>query len=293
MELKLAALVTASALASALFVGCACTKSVDNGDDDTALIEMGSDVTISSEAVTETTASESTLTTLSDVTTSTSGTGTSDISETEPTGTTVSRNVQFVGNAGGRATTRATAATKVVIVTVTRPKTAAATTTVTTVPTTTVTEATTTTLVTMNMPDGLFTPATDLCFTFDGKTMQVGGTQSELAAMAKEILPGTPVNGGTAAAIYNFDGFSVATETIDGLEQITQITISENKACTNKGVTIGDSIDKIHAAYGTENYVLTEEYTYRYKTDDGFVLDFNTNGFTVTGIRYYKTEPTV
>lgn len=287
MELKLVALVTASALASALFVGCACTKSVDNGEDDAALIEIDSDVTISSEAVTETTFSE---TNLSDVTT-TSGTGTSDTSETGNTETTVSKKVQFVGNTGGRNTTRATAATRVVIVTVTRPKTTAATAAATTVPTTVLTEATTTTLATVNMPDGLFTPTTDLCFTFDGKTMQVGGTQSELVSMAKDKVPATPTNGGVAANLYIFDGFSITTETIGGLEQITDIKITENKACTNKGVTVGDSIDDIHAAYGTEKCEVADGVTYRYKTDDGFVLDFITNGFTVTGISYYKTAP--
>ncbi len=287
MELKLAALVTASALASALFVGCACTKSVDNGEDDAALIEMSTDVTISSEAVTETTFLE---TTLSDVTT-TSDTGNSDTSETGTTETTVSQKVQFVGNTGGRNTTRATAATRVVIVTVTRPKTTAATTSTTTVPATVHTEVTTSTLVTVNMPDGHFTPATDLCFTFDGKTMQVGDTQSGLTSMAKDNVPATPANGGTEANLYIFDGFSVTTETISGLEQITDIKITENKVCTNKGVTVGDSIDDIHSAYGTEKCEVSDGVTYRYKTADGFVLDFITNGFTVTGINYYKTAP--
>ncbi len=307
MEMKWAALVAVSALASSVFVGCSCARSVDNGENDSAVIQMENDVTISSEAVTTVLTTDALLSNTAEMSVTT-GTETSDAGGSTTTGTTISRVVQFAGNANARRTTKQNVVTRVVVVTVTAAKPVVTTTkatpapVITTIPVETTTEATTvTTEATVNMPvnapDATFTPAQDLCFTVDGKGMQVGAVQPELINLAKETSESAPVYGGTAAYNYICEGYNVLTEVMllpDGTsqEQITEITISNSKACTNKGITVGSSVDSILAAYGTENCEITDASVYRYKTAEGLAIDFCTDGTTVTQIRYYKTAVT-
>lgn len=289
MEKRWIALVALSAAAVTAFVGCSCGNKVDNSMGDQNQIEVQSDVTVSSEitaaATTEASAAE---------TTASSETTTAETTETSETGTTVSRKVQFVGQAGGgRATTTAKPVVVTVIVTVTNAP-VQTTTTTATVPPTEAPTVTTTTLVTMNMPDGLFTPAQDLCFTVEGNAMTVGSVQPALSTLAEQVLNGTPVNGGTAAYTYSCDGYRVNTEVMamaDGStqEQITEIVLTGDNVCTNKGVKAGSSIDTVLAAYGSADCEIVDTYIYRYKTEDGYVMDFVTDGASVTQIQYYKS----
>lgn len=287
MEKRWMALVALSAAVVTAFVGCSCGNKVNNSIDDSNQIEVQSDVTVSSEITTATTTEASAA-----ETTASSETTTAETTESSETGTTVSRRVQFVGQAGGgRATTTAKPVVVTVVVTVTN---APVQTTTATVPPTEAPIVTTTTLVTMNMPDGLFTPEQDLCFTIDGNAMAVGDVQPALSTLAEQIMNGTPVNGGTAAYTYSCDGYRVNTEVMamaDGSaqEQITEIVLTGDNVCTNKGVKAGDPIDTVLAAYGSADCEIVDTYIYRYKTEDGYVMDFVTDGASVTQIQYYKS----
>lgn len=282
MEIKITALLTASAFATIAFVGCSCARSVNNDtDNDFNKIAIESGVTVSSETSATTTSQTLYTETSSSTTTETSST----ISGTQ---TSKSVPVQFVGNPNARVTTARPVATQVVVVTVTLPpKTTEATTEAVT--TTTVTSA-----VTQNVPDGIFTPANDMVFTLNSIQLRVGDNQPYLGSYAREVSDGTILHGGTAAYIYRFDGFHVATENMtkpDGStgEFITEIILTGDDVRTNKGIKRGSTIDDIYAAYGTSQCLNEETNIYRYKTDDGFVLEFCTDGSIVTEIKYYMT----
>ncbi len=280
MEIKITALLTASAFASIAFVGCSCAKSVNNDTDDNLnKIAIESDVTVSSETLATTTS----RTVYTEVSSSTA----TETSSTSGTQTSKSVPVQFVGNPNSRVTTARTAATQVVVVTVTHPPQTTEITTTEEAITTTVTPA-----VTQNAPDGIFTPANDMVFTLDSIQLKVGDNQPYLGSYAREVSDGTILHGGTAAYIYSFDGFRVATENMtktDGStgEFITEIVLTGDDVRTNKGIKRGSTIDDIYAAYGTSQCLNEETNIYRYKTDDGFVLEFCTDGSIVTEIKYY------
>lgn len=278
MERKIVALLVVSAISTSVFVGCSCTKSVDNDKDDMNKIAVESDVTISSTIVTTT--AEGNLSSFSD-TSSYTTTGTT----TSMTGTTTSKSIpiQFVGNPNARrSTANKETATVTVIVTVTLPQT-----TISTMETTTVT-----TLETQNMPDGNFNPDDDMRFKSNDIIVKVGDLQPSLASYAVSVSEGSPVHGGTISRTYQFDDFYVVTEELtkeDGAsgEFITDIVLSSEKVCTNKGIKKGATIDEIYAAYGMEKCLNEEINIYRYKTDDGYVMEFCTDGTYVTEIKYY------
>ncbi len=297
MEKKWIALIAASAVASAAFVGCSCGNKVDNSMDNMNQIEVQSDVTLSSaETSSVTTTAATTASTESGTTTS--GTSTS-LSEGE-TSATVSRAIQFVGQPQGRITTsKPKVVTQIVVVTVTRAPaattTAAPVTTTTTVTTTKTTEAVTTTttaLVTSLMPDGIFHPDQDLNFVIETAQMSAGNIMPDLGTKVVSKTETAPVNGGAYAYVYSCDGFTVTSEMYineDGSVQelIREIVLTGSDVCTAKGITAGSSIDDILAAYGTEGLEITETYNYRYKTEDGRVLDICTDGSIVKEIKYY------
>jgi len=245
-------------------------------------IEVESDVKVSSTIATTTAVSK--LTASSD-TSSSATTGTTTIT----TGTTTSRSIpiQFVGYPNARVTNaNHGAATVTVIVTVTLPP---AETTETTVETTTVT-----TLETQNMPDGNFNPDDDMKFKSNDIVVKVGDVQPSLGSHAVSVSEGSPVHGGTISRTYQFDDFYVVAEEMtkeDGTsgEFITEIVLSNEKVCTNKGIKKGSTIDEVYAAYGMEKCLNEETNIYRYKTDDGCVMEFCTDGTYVTEIKYYMS----
>lgn len=278
MESKIVALLAVSAISTVVFVGCSCTKSVDNDKDDMNKIAVGSDVTVSSTMATTTTkdkiftSSDTSSYTTTDTTTST-------------TGTTTSRSipVQFVGDPNARiSTANQEVATVTVIVTVTLPPT-----TESTIETTTVT-----TLETQNMPDGNFNPDDDMRFKSNDIIVKVGDLQPSLGSYAVSVSEGSPVHGGTISRTYYFDDFYVVAEEMtkeDGTsgEFITDIVLSSENVCTNKGIKKGSTIDEMYTAYGMDKCLNEETNIYRYKTDDGYVMEFCTDGTYVTEIKYY------
>ena len=295
--MKWAALVAASAVASGAFVGCSCGNAVDNSMDNMNQIEMQSDVTLSSAETTVTTTTAGRTSAATNVTTTTCDT-TSTTKKSE-TGTTISRAIQFVGQSQARNTTaKPTVVTKVVIVTVTRaPEATAATaattvtTTETTAETTTVTTAATTFMTTL-MPEGLFHADVDMSFIFETWQMNLGGEMPELDAEDVQKTETAAADGGITAYVYSGEGFTVTSEVYanpDGStqERIREIVMTGEKVCTVKGIKAGSSTDDIIAAYGTEGLEITETFIYRYKTEDGRVLDICTDGSSVKEIKYY------
>ncbi len=306
MEKRGLMLVLASAAAAIVMVGCSCANAVDNSVENTNQIMMQSNVTVSSGEVKTTTASARTT----DVQTAETTISTTETSDATGTTTTVDiSNVQFVGRPeGNRQTTKPKVVTQVVIVTVTRPRTTVSIPVITNpvtqamATTTTTTESTTTTtttavieekpLYTAALPDGMFHSQQDVRFVQEGIDVAVGESLPTLGDLVLEVSEGTAENGGFFASIYKCEGYQLKTESFtleDGSmqERIVGIVLTGARACTGKGIVAGDGIDKVTAAYGTENCEVTAENTYRYKTEDGRVLDFCTDGSVVTEIRYY------
>lgn len=297
MEKKWLALVAASAAASAMFVGCSCGNRVDNSMDNMNQIEVQSDVTLSSAETSDVVTASAKTSTTGSVTT-TSGT-TSSVSEGE-TSSTVSRAVQFVGQPQGRTTTaKPKVVTQIVVVTVTRAPvvttTAPPVITTTVATTTETTEAVTTTttaLVTSLMPDGIFHPDQDLNFAVETAQMSIGNIMPDIGTKVVSKTETAPVNGGAYAYVYSCNGFTVTSEMYineDGSVQelVREIVLTGSDVCTAKGITAGSSTDDIITAYGTEGLEITETYNYRYKTEDGRVLDICTDGSIVKEIKYY------
>lgn len=301
MEKKWLALVAASAIASAVFVGCSCGNKVDNSMDDMNQIEVQSDVTFSSAETAQTTAA-----TVSSANKSTTVSGvTSSVSEGE-TSSKVSREIQFAGQSQANKTTvKPVVVTKVVVVTVTRapaattvpPVITTATPEITTIETTETTETTaaattTTSLVTLLMPDGMFHGDADLNLSVETIEMSIGNTMPDLGEAVVSKTETTAVNGGVSAYVYSCDGFTVTSDVYaneDGSVQelIREIVLTGSGVCTGKGITIGSSTDDIIAAYGTEGLEVTDTFNYKYKTEDGRVLDICTDGSAVREIKYY------
>ncbi|MGN0584976.1 MAG: hypothetical protein ACI4JD_05915 [Ruminococcus sp.] len=285
MEIKIAALVAASAVACAVFVGCSCGRSVDNSVEDMNQIEIESNVTVSSESLIE--ASSEIVTSAVTETSSVISESETETTSVLSTASTKNVSVQFVGQPGGRSTTtQPHAATKVVIVTVTKPR--------TTETTVSVTKPPETTMATQNAPDGMFNPAQDMCFTSNGIVLRAGNIQPSLTSIALQVSDGMPVHGGSDSYVYICDGFRVVTENMtkdDGSagEFITEIVLTGDKVCTNKGIKKGSSIDEIYAAYGKDQCLTEDTNVYRYKTDDNYVMEFCTDGTSVTEIKYYMS----
>ena len=61
---------------------------------------------------------------------------------------------------------------------------------------------------------------------------------------------------------YSFGDIEVTTHKIDGEERIVSIYFMKNTAATAEGVTVGDTLDKVIAAYGQPTLTLGTEYQY-------------------------------
>lgn len=277
MDIKIIAMVAASLLCSVVFVGCSCSKSIDKDEKHTDQIEMDAKVTLSSKASYTTSETEHEKTTSASTETS----ETSDTTGTKASTTRASVSVQYVGDPNAfYATTQPVVQT--VIVTVTLP------------PETTAAAEETTVAATQDMPNAAFDPERDLMFTVaDDLVLKVGTIHDSLSTYAESYAPANVDFGGGAAYIYQFaNDLTVKTEyLVDGNgtagEVITDITFRSDKFCTNKGIKSGSSIDEIYAAYGTEKSLFdAEKNMFSYQTDNGYVMEFYTDGNFVTEIKY-------
>lgn len=277
MEMKWAAWVAVSAVASVLFVGCSCASAVDNSTHNLDSIVMESDVSVS--AVSSTTTQETT----GESTASTTGTGTETSDATGTTTTTGTRAVQYVGRSEAQQQQVITAypevVTQIVVVTVTIP------------PTTTVTAAQNAPLVTVEAPDSAFHPEQDMQFAAQDVTLTLGEALPNLSGLVIQVSTEDGSHGGVSANIYTCDGFQVKTEVFaeeDGSteEQVTEIVLSRDSVSTGKGVAVGADVSSIFAAYGRDACEELDGGIYRYQTEDGKMLEFLTNGVSVTEIRY-------
>lgn len=280
MNLKVTALLTASFIGAAGFVGCSCSRSVENQTDDLNMIDVNNDFTTSSaETTTTTTETEPEFSEEETSTTSRTAFTYEIISDAYTTSKTLQ--VHYVGDPNQRPGMT----TKPVVITTTAPP--------TTTTTTTTTVATEPPLVTQNMPDGIFNPASDLTFTANQIVLRAGDLQNSLASYADSVTDAAPVHGGTGAYAYYFgNDYHVISEAMtkpDGAygDFITEIVLKSDKVCTNKGIKIGSMLSDVYAAYGIEKCLNDEPGKYRYKTDDGYILEFTSDGVSVTGIRYY------
>lgn len=276
MDIRIIALVAASLICSAVFVGCSCSKSKDISDEvETNQIEMEADVTLSSKVTYTTPESKYVRTTETTEATTDTAESTTYFSATSRS----SVKVQYVGDPNAFHNTTQSVVQTVIVTVTAAPK----------------TEATTevTTLATQAMPDAQFEPQRDLTFTANDLVIRVGEIHNILSSYSESYGNISPAHGGSAAYSYQISGdLTVITEYLTddaGVagEVITDIVFRGDKYCTNKGIKGGSTVDDIYAAYGMEKcFFDPERNVYAYRTDDGYTMEFYTDGNYVTEIKY-------
>ena len=132
-----------------------------------------------------------------------------------------------------------------------------------------------------------------------GFSVSVNGTTVELGKDAAPVLAalGTPTVSqevldcgvGNSRMFYRFGSVEIYTMKTDGKEVIDQIELNDDLASTDKGICIGDTVDKVRAAYGEPQKGDEDDLTYvsgncelTFEIDDGKVEDIDllrrTNG---------------
>lgn len=101
---------------------------------------------------------------------------------------------------------------------------------------------------------------------------------------------------GVRERTYTYSNFVITTYTWDSFEEISDILITGNGPTTARGITVGDSIEKVIEKYGQAgdisyfkgktyyHYFLHKDYD---SSDDQFVLEFRLNENLVEKIKIY------
>ena len=246
-------------------IGCGQKTEIDQSVPDT-IIEVAK-TTASSETASVT--SET-----SGITSSSTGSATSSGS----TNTTTATTIHYAGNPN--LTVRRTEAPA------TQP-TVAQTTVVTTIPTEAptepVTEAPTEVISTLVAPNGTFTED-DMRFTFDGISVKPGESSIDFRnqMQEKKYVSTESIDG---MRFISYDEQGIKLELVDNEEAtLKAITLSNEKASTEKGIHVGSTKSDVEAAYG---FGVEEDGVYRYLIDtngDGendYQLDFALDGYGV------------
>ena len=241
-------------------IGCGQKTEIDQSVPDT-IIEVAK-TTASSETTSATTAT-------SGITSSSTGSATSSGS----TNTTTATTIHYAGNPN--LTVRRTEAPA------TQPTVAQ---TVTTIPTEAPTEATTivetTVISTLVAPNGTFTED-DMRFTFDGISVKPGDSSIDFRNLmqGKGYVSTESVDG---MQFISYDEQGIKLELVDNDDAtLKAITLSNDKASTEKGIHVGSTKSDVEAAYG---FGVEEDGVYRYLIDtngDGendYQLDFALDG---------------
>ena len=252
-------------------IGCGQKTEIDQSVPDT-IIEVA-----------KTTASSETTSVTSETSGITSS-STGSVTSSGSTNTTTATTIHYAGNPN--LTVRKTEAPA------TQP-TVAQTTVVTTIPTEApiepVTEAPTeaTTIVettiisTLVAPNGTFTED-DMRFTFDGISIKPGDSSIDFRNQmrGKNHIPTEPVDG---MQFISYDEQGIKLELVDNAEEtLKAITLSNEKASTEKGIHIGSTVEEVNAAYGMGT---DQDGFYRYTIDlnpdddhDDYYLEFAFDG---------------
>lgn len=255
-------------------IGCGQKTEIDQSVPDT-IIEVAKTT-----ATSETT---SAITETSGITSSSTGSATSSGS----TNTTTATTIHYAGNPNltvrrtEAPATQPTVAQTTVVTTV--PTTEAPTEPVTEAPTETTTIVETTVISTLVAPNGTFAED-DMRFTFDGISVKPGDSSIDFRNQMREkkYASTEPVDG---MQFISYDEQGIKLELVDNEEAtLKAITLSNEKASTEKGIHVGSTKSDVEAAYGLG---IDQDGFYRYLIDtngDGendYQLDFALDGYGV------------
>ena len=255
-------------------IGCGQKTEIDQSVPDT-IIEVAKTI-----ATSETT---SVTYETSAITSSSTGSATSSGS----TSTTTATTIHYAGNPNltvrktEAPATQPTVAQTTVVTTV--PTTEAPTEPVTEAPTETTTIVETTVISTLVAPNGTFAED-DMRFTFDGISVKPGDSSIDFRNQmrGKGYVSTEPVDG---MQFISYDEQGIKLELVDNEEAtLKAITLSNEKASTEKGIHVGSTKSDVEGAYGLG---IEEDGVYRYLIDtngDGendYQLDFALDGYGV------------
>ena len=152
---------------------------------------------------------------------------------------------------------------------------------VTEAPTEATTIVETTIISTLVAPNGTFTED-DMRFTFDGISVKPGDSSIDFRNQmrGKDHIPTEPVDG---MQFISYDEQGIKLELVDNAEEtLKAITLSNEKASTEKGIHIGSTVEEVNAAYGMGT---DQDGFYRYTIDlnpdddhDDYYLEFAFDG---------------
>lgn len=229
--------------------------------------------TASSETTSATTAT-------SGITSSSTGSATSSGS----TNTTTATTIHYAGNPNltvRRTEAPATKPTVAQTTVVTTIPTEAPTEPVTEAPTEATTIVETTVISTLVAPNGTFTED-DMRFTFDGISVKPGDSSIDFRNLmqGKGYVSTEPVDG---MQFISYDEQGIKLELVDNDDAtLKAITLSNEKASTEKGIHIGSTVEEVNAAYGMGT---DQDGFYRYTIDlnpdddhDDYYLEFAFDG---------------
>ena len=254
-------------------IGCGQKTEIDQSVPDT-IIEVAN-TTATSETTSATTETSA-------ITSSSTGSATSSGS----TNTTTATTIHYAGNPNltvRRTETIATQPTAAQTTVVTTIPTEAPTEPVTEAPTEETTIVETTVISTLVAPNGTFAED-DMRFTFDGISVKPGESSMDFRNLmqGKGYVSTEPVDG---MQFISYDEQGIKLELVDNEEEtLKAITLSNDKASTEKGIHVGSTIYDVEVAYGLG---VEEDGVYRYlidTNDDGendYQLDFALDGYGV------------
>lgn len=251
-------------------IGCGQKTEIDQSVPDT-IIEVA-----------KTTASSETTSVTSE-TSGISSSSTGSVTSSGSTNTTTATTIHYAGNPNltvRRTEAPATQPTAAQTTVVTTIPTEAPTEPVTEAPTEATTIVETTVISTLVAPNGMFMED-DMRFTFDGISVKPGESSIDFRNLMREKnhIPTEPVDG---MQFISYDEQGIKLELVDNEEAtLKAITLSNEKASTEKGIHVGSTKYDVEAAYG---FGVEEDGVYRYLIDtngDGendYQLDFALDG---------------
>lgn len=135
-------------------------------------------------------------------------------------------------------------------------------------------------------PVGSF-EASDLTFRFNGKSVVLDEDMNSVLSKlgnANNVFSAPSCHGDGEDKTYEYNGFTVYTYPSGNKNLVLEITVEEPGLSTQKGVSVGSSVDDMVAAYGDGYSVSGNHYIY---ANGAKSLQFFVSGDTVTAIDYY------
>ena len=130
-----------------------------------------------------------------------------------------------------------------------------------------------------------------------GYMFENGGAQVEIDAEAEPILEklGEPQSSyeapscafGDLDKVWTYSGYRVDTYQIEGVDYISDVIFTDDSVSTPEGVSIGDSVDDMKAAYGEPTSMDGSQAIYE---SGNMKLVFLLDGDTITTIEYLNRK---